>query len=41
MEILSIHKHSDDPIKQEIFACIICNLFDEYKFHNSYPLKEL
>lgn len=32
---------SSEPREGEIFACMIHNLFDEYRFFHKYPEKEL
>ena len=40
-ENLSKYKNSQNPTEKEIFACVISNLFDEYRFHPHYPVKEL
>ena len=34
-------KDSSDPREQEVFSCMINNLFDEYRFFHKYPDKEL
>lgn len=39
--MLSKFKDSDDPREQSIFQCMIHNLFDEYRFFQNYPDKEL
>lgn len=39
--ILTDLKNSTDKIKQEIFRCMIHNLFDEYKYFAKYPINEL
>jgi len=41
VEMLNKFKNSQNPTEKEIFACMISNLFDEYRFHNQYPIKEL
>jgi len=43
-EIVSIlikMKSSDDPHQQDVFACMIHSLLDEYKFFGEYPLPAL
>jgi len=39
--MLKRFKTSADPREQEVFACMIHNLFDEYRFFPKYPDKEL
>lgn len=41
IEMLKRFKTSKDIREQEIFACMIRNLFDEYRFFHKYPEKEL
>jgi hypothetical protein len=41
IEMLKRFKSSRDLREQEIFACMIRNLFDEYRFFHKYPEKEL
>ena len=38
---LEAFKHSRDPLDQDIFACMIHGLFDEYSHFSSYPLEAL
>ena len=38
---LTRFKNSKNPREQEVFACMIHNLFDEYRFFPNYPDKEL
>ena len=35
------YKHSRDPASQEVFACMIHGLFDEYSLYGTYPLEAL
>ena len=37
LEILKEYKYSDDPNKQDLFACMIHGLFDEFACFNEYP----
>eukprot|EP01113_Clastostelium_recurvatum_P016806 TRINITY_DN1971_c0_g1_i2.p1 TRINITY_DN1971_c0_g1~~TRINITY_DN1971_c0_g1_i2.p1 ORF type:complete len:2308 (-),score=670.74 TRINITY_DN1971_c0_g1_i2:313-7236(-) len=39
--LLHTFKHSRDPVEADVFACMIHNLFDEYKFFPKYPDREL
>lgn len=39
--LLKQHKNSPVQREQEIFSCMIHNLFDEYRFFQRYPQKEL
>eukprot|EP00953_Heterococcus_sp_UTEX-ZZ885_P017741 9931-Heterococcus_DN1.PRE.1 len=41
LEMLRRFQSSDDVREQEIFACMIHNLFDEYRFFHKYPEKQL
>eukprot|EP00941_MAST-03F_sp_MAST-3F-sp1_P005319 g5319.t1 len=41
IEMLKRFKVSADPREKDIFACMIHNLFDEYRFFDKYPEKEL
>lgn len=41
VDILSKFKNSPNPTEKEIFACIIHYLFDEFRFHDDYPMKQL
>ena len=41
IQLLKRFKSSSDPREQEIFRCMIHNLFDEYRFFHKYPEKEL
>ena len=41
VEMLKRFKISGDSRENEIFACMIRNLFDEYRFFSKYPEKEL
>jgi CCR4-NOT transcription complex subunit 1 len=41
VEMLKKFKTSSDTKENEIFACMIRNLFDEYRFFSKYPEKEL
>lgn len=36
MDILIRFKFSTNALEKEIFACVICNLIDEYKYHCNY-----
>eukprot|EP00004_Rigifila_ramosa_P003722 TRINITY_DN1396_c0_g1_i5.p1 TRINITY_DN1396_c0_g1~~TRINITY_DN1396_c0_g1_i5.p1 ORF type:complete len:1958 (-),score=482.55 TRINITY_DN1396_c0_g1_i5:140-5680(-) len=38
---LHMYRGSQIPREQEVFACVIHNLFDEYRFFPKYPEKEL
>ena len=40
-DMLKRFKSSRDVREQEIFACMIRNLFDEYRFFHKYPENEL
>lgn len=39
--MLKRFQNSPDTREQEIFACMIHNLFDEHRFFHKYPEKEL
>ncbi|KAI6783480.1 General negative regulator of transcription subunit-like protein [Emericellopsis cladophorae] len=39
--ILDQYKHSRDPLDQDVFACMIHGLFDEYAHFSGYPLEAL
>lgn len=41
VELLLKFKHSPNPQEKEIFACMIHYLFDEFRFHDDYPMKQL
>lgn len=41
VEALNRYKHSRDPLDQDIFACMIHGLFDEYMHFVSYPIEAL
>ncbi|KAI8897671.1 CCR4-Not complex component, Not1-domain-containing protein [Globomyces pollinis-pini] len=41
VELLHRLKVSQSPREQEVFKCMIHNLFDEYKFFSRYPEREL
>lgn len=41
VETLKRYKHSRDPLDQDIFACMIHGLFDEYSHYVDYPLEAL
>jgi CCR4-NOT transcription complex subunit 1 len=41
VEALDRYKHSRDPLEQDIFACMIHGLFDEYALYHTYPLEAL
>jgi CCR4-NOT transcription complex subunit 1 len=41
VEMLKRFKTSGDSKENEIFACMVHNLFDEYRFFSKYPEKEL
>ena len=41
VEILDRYKHSRDPLEQDVFACMIHGLFDEYSHYVDYPLEAL
>ncbi|KEY71610.1 hypothetical protein S7711_06070 [Stachybotrys chartarum IBT 7711] len=41
VEILDRYKHSRDPLDQDVFACMIHGLFDEYSHYVDYPLEAL
>ncbi|KAL6917968.1 hypothetical protein ACHAPO_000226 [Fusarium lateritium] len=41
VEVLSQYKHSRDPLDQDVFACMIHGLFDEYSHYGDYPLEAL
>ncbi|KAI8628453.1 Not1-domain-containing protein [Xylariaceae sp. FL1651] len=38
---LDAYKHSREPLEQDIFACMIHGLFDEYSHFSGYPLEAL
>lgn len=41
VEALDAYKHSRDPSDQDVFACMIHGLFDEYALYGTYPLEAL
>lgn len=41
VEALERYKHSRDPLDQDIFACMIHGLFDEFVHYPSYPIDAL
>ncbi|KAM5346511.1 hypothetical protein ACJ41O_009516 [Fusarium nematophilum] len=41
VEVLDRYKHSRDPLDQDVFACMIHGLFDEYSHYVDYPLEAL
>jgi CCR4-NOT transcription complex subunit 1 len=41
VEALDGYKHSRDPSDQDVFACMIHGLFDEYSLYGTYPLEAL
>ena len=41
VDMLISMKSSDDPHKQDVFACMIHSLLDEYRFFAEYPLSAL
>ncbi|TDZ25102.1 General negative regulator of transcription subunit 1 [Colletotrichum orbiculare MAFF 240422] len=41
VEILERYKRSRDPLDQDVFACMIHGLFDEYTHYVDYPLEAL
>lgn len=41
VDMLVDMKNSDDPHKQDVFACMIHSLLDEYRFFSEYPLSAL
>ncbi|KAL0764632.1 hypothetical protein CaCOL14_012933 [Colletotrichum acutatum] len=41
VEVLDRYKHSRDPLDQDVFACMIHGLFDEYAHYVDYPLEAL
>ncbi|RUS35473.1 CCR4-Not complex component, Not1-domain-containing protein [Jimgerdemannia flammicorona] len=41
IDLLQRFKNSNVPREQDVFACMIHNLFDEYRFFPKYPEKEL
>lgn len=41
INLMKTYKESKDPKQNEIYACMIHNLLDEYKFFYKYPEKEL
>ncbi|KAI9595324.1 CCR4-Not complex component, Not1-domain-containing protein [Syncephalis fuscata] len=41
VDLLTRLKNSPDPWQQQVFACMVHNLFDEYRFFPKYPDKEL
>lgn len=41
IEVLQKYKTSDDPAEQDLFACMIYGLFDEYNCFHEYPLDAL
>jgi CCR4-NOT transcription complex subunit 1 len=41
VDALDRYKHSRDPSDQDVFACMIHGLFDEFSLYNTYPLEAL
>ncbi|KAJ9664960.1 CCR4-NOT core subunit cdc39 [Coniosporium apollinis] len=41
VEVLQKYKTSEDPVEQDLFACMIHGLFDEYSCFGEYPLEAL
>ncbi len=41
VEALGRYKNSRDPFEQDVFACMIHGLFDEYSLYGTYPLEAL
>ena len=41
VDLLAKFKNSPNPTEKEIFACMIHYLFDEFRFHDDYPMKQL
>ena len=41
VEILQNYKHSEAPAEQDLFACMIFGLFDEYNCFGEYPMDAL
>lgn len=41
LEALQGYKRSHNPMDQEVFACMIHGLFDEYSLYSTYPLEAL
>ena len=41
IEVLQKYKRSEDPTEQDLFACMIHGLFDEYNCFGEYPLAAL
>lgn len=41
VEALRDYKHSRNPSDQDVFACMIHGLFDEYSLYSTYPLEAL
>ncbi|KAK0709555.1 CCR4-Not complex component, Not1-domain-containing protein [Lasiosphaeria miniovina] len=41
VEVLEQYKHSRDPLEQDVFACMIHGLFEEYVHYVDYPLEAL
>lgn len=41
VEALNQYKHSRNPADQDVFACMIHGLFDEYALYHTYPLEAL
>ena len=41
IEHLQAFKHSQDPAEQDLFACMVHGLFDEYNCYSQYPLDAL
>ncbi|KAK4164519.1 CCR4-Not complex component, Not1-domain-containing protein [Cladorrhinum sp. PSN259] len=41
VQVLERYKHSRDPLDQDVFACMIHGLFDEYAHYVDYPLEAL
>ncbi|KAI1848953.1 hypothetical protein JX266_005381 [Neoarthrinium moseri] len=41
VDTLHRYKHSREPLEQDVFACIVHGLFDEYSHYTGYPLEAL
>ncbi|CAL3970892.1 unnamed protein product [Diplocarpon coronariae] len=41
VQALERYKHSRDPAEQDVFACMIHGLFDEFALYQTYPLEAL
>ncbi|KAK7414488.1 CCR4-NOT core subunit cdc39 [Neonectria punicea] len=41
VDVLDRYKHSREPLDQDVFACMIHGLFDEYNHYVDYPLEAL